>query len=272
MAPTNKSSASTSKGTPNGNPAPDFTVHMNRIQMQLEAGLKVARAFNPRSDPNGTSSPAGKSFSALSGNAHASGSQPQSRGAGLPLAATRRELEAADFSEEWGLDANAGIGSLKPPSSSAAAAAGGNRDGNDRDTARLRGRLLGKRGRGTDSKGTHKWTRKEESSDDEAGRSGLGRAKNGKRPRAEMEAGDGEQAKGDSERVEAGASPKSKMSPVENTGELVNHNKDIEGSAEASTTLKPTGGDESSQANAEGSNKRRKKKKKKKPKDKAGGN
>ncbi|KAI1649616.1 uncharacterized protein F4817DRAFT_330910 [Daldinia loculata] len=178
MAPT---STSTSKAAPTGNPAPDFTVTMNRIQTQLEARMKAARAFLPsRSDLNNASSSSGSgSFSALGGSSSSSNPQTQSRDA-----AARRAAEEAEFAEERGLDPNAGIGLTRSP-----ATGNENNGGTDRDTARLRGRLLGKRGRnGAGTDGQQKWVRKEDSSDEEAGRSGLGRAKkNGKRSRAEME-------------------------------------------------------------------------------------
>ncbi|KAI0850184.1 hypothetical protein F5Y00DRAFT_233831 [Daldinia vernicosa] len=183
MAPT---STSTSKAAPTGNPAPDFTVTMNRIQTQLEARMKAARAFLPsRSDLNNASSSSSSSssgsgsFSALGGSSSTSNPQTQSRDA-----AARRAAEEAEFAEERGLDPNAGIGLTRGP-----ATGNENTSGTDRDTARLRGRLLGKRGRnGAGTDGQQKWVRKEDSSDEEAGRSGLGRAKrSGKRSRAEME-------------------------------------------------------------------------------------
>ncbi|KAF3070984.1 hypothetical protein GL218_00755 [Daldinia childiae] len=181
MAPT---STSTSKAAPTGNPAPDFTVTMNRIQMQLEARMKAARSFLPsRSDLNNASSSSGSgSFSALGGSSSTSNPQIQSRDA-----AARRAAEEAEFAEERGLDPNAGIGLTRSP-----ATGNENTSGTDRDTARLRGRLLGKRGRnGAGAEGQQKWVRKEDSSDEEAGRSGLGRAKrSGKRSRAEMETHD----------------------------------------------------------------------------------
>ncbi|KAI0131281.1 hypothetical protein F4814DRAFT_445420 [Daldinia grandis] len=195
MAPT---SASVSKTAPTGNPAPDFTVTMNRIQMQLEARMKAARSFLPsRSDLNNASSsspsPGNGSFSALGGSSSSSNPQNQSRDA-----AARRAAEEAEFAEERGLDPNAGIGLTRSP-----ATGNENTGGTDRDTARLRGRLLGKRGRnGADANGQQKWVRKEDSSDEEAGRSGLGRAKkNGKRSRAEME--EMETQEGGSDHVES---------------------------------------------------------------------
>ncbi|KAI8963368.1 hypothetical protein F5Y11DRAFT_150106 [Daldinia sp. FL1419] len=186
MATSKSSSASTSKGAPTGNPAPDFNVNMNRIQMQLEARMKAARAFLPsRSDLNNPSaSSSGGSFSALSSNSGSSNPYTQSKEAAA-AAAARRAAEEAEFAEERGLDPNVGIGLNR-----SSAAKDENVSGADRETARLRGRLLGKKGRdGTGTNDQNKWVRKEDSSDEEAGRSGLGRAKrnSGKRTRAEME-------------------------------------------------------------------------------------
>ncbi|KAI1106729.1 hypothetical protein F4804DRAFT_329923 [Jackrogersella minutella] len=183
MAPTSKSTSAT--GT-NANPAPDFTVNMNRIQTQLEARLKAVRSFLPsRSELNNASAkPGSGSFSALNANSPSSSSGPQSQSA---AAAARRQAEEAEFAEDRGLDPNAGIGLARAP------AGNGGEGGRDRDTARLRGRLLGKRGKSgvVDTDGQQRWVRKEESSDEEAGRSGLGRSKRRKGKRSQVEDDDG---------------------------------------------------------------------------------
>ncbi|KAI1408177.1 hypothetical protein F5Y13DRAFT_173179 [Hypoxylon sp. FL1857] len=274
MAPTSKpTSISSSKSTANANPAPDFTVNMNRIQTQFEAHLKAVRAFLPsRSDLNNNNSTAanstGKSFSALISGANSTGSQSQSRDAtAAAAAAARRAAQEAEFAEERALDPNVGLGHARAPAGSK----NGNDGGKDPETARLRGRLLGKRGRGVgrDGDGLQKWVRKEESSDEEPGRSGLGRAKkNGKRPRAEMEADNG--AKQESGvRVEADAPPEAKASATEYTQDSVD---ETDGPKQAAENLasKPTVGNELNEPAAEGHPKKRKKKKRK-PKDKTDG-
>ncbi|KAI1403761.1 hypothetical protein F4819DRAFT_190418 [Hypoxylon fuscum] len=261
MAPTSKSSASGPKGT-GANPAPDFTVNMNRIQMQLEARLKAARSFLPsRPDLNSTKPNSG-SFSALNASANPSAPQSLSR-EDSERAAARRKEEDAEFAEERGLDPNAGIGLSR---SSAAAGANGSENARDRDTAQLRGRLLGKRGRAGADGSAQKWQRKEESSDDEAGRSGLGRTKrNGKRSRAEMEV-DNVRDRGDL--TETNVSPDITMPEARDTGAETDPANGPEKEAE-NLTIRAMDEGESSQPNAEGSSKKkRKKKKKKKAKDK----
>ncbi|KAL7624352.1 hypothetical protein AAE478_005914 [Parahypoxylon ruwenzoriense] len=257
MAPTSKSSVlSSSKGAAtNGNPAPDFAVNMNRIQMQLEARLKAARSFLPSRSDGGTPNSGGRSFSALNATSSSATAPSRSQLQSRDARAAARAAEEAEFAEERGLDPNAGIGLIRTPANSAA-----DGSGKDRDTARLRGRLLGKRGRGSGGDG-QKWVRREDSSDEEAGRSGLGRAKkNGKRSRAEMEA-DGRERREDSDHTKVNLSP-----------EPTNEMPEMEGVDEASgaeNSTFPCAGEEPGQpVGEESSKKKRKKKKKKKPKDK----
>lgn len=278
MAPTSTSTSS-SKNTANANPAPDFTVNMNRIQTQFEAHLKAVRAFLPsrsdlnnpssssgaNSNSNPTSASTGKSFSALSTTANPTGSQ--FRDATSATAAARRAAQEAEFAEERALDPNAGLGHVR--------AAGGSKSGNDGgkdpETARLRGRLLGKRGRaGTDVDEQHKWVRKEESSDEEPGRSGLGRAKRiAKRSRAEMEDDDGAK-QDDGAHVEEDPPPKVRVAAGEEAEESIDSANGPDDAVENSAS-KPTGEDEPNGHVAEGNSKKKRKKKKKKPKDKTDG-
>ncbi|KAI2620247.1 hypothetical protein GGS26DRAFT_571664 [Hypomontagnella submonticulosa] len=265
MASTSKSTTSSSKSAPTGNPAPDFTVNMNRIQTQLEARLKAARSFLPsRSDLINTSSSSGSgSFSALSGSSNPSSARD---------AAARRQAEEAEFAEERGLDPNAGIGSGPARSGGKGGENENGSKGQDRETSRLRGRLLGKRGRGgaADSEGQKKWVRREDSSDEEAGRSGLGRAKRvGKRSRAEMEGGDGERQDG-GDRIQPDAPPMFEVPNKTDSDERVDCRDDSQGGAE-NLAIQPTGEEEPGQPVVEGgAKKRRKKKKKKNSKNKVG--
>ncbi|KAI1461130.1 hypothetical protein F4805DRAFT_314225 [Annulohypoxylon moriforme] len=262
MAPPTKPSASTSTSSKGTNPAPDFTVNMNRIQTQFEASLKAVRSFLPsRSNLHS----AGGSFSALSSSSSSGpqpSSTPQSQAA---LAESRRAAAEAEFAEDRNLDPNTGIGVVPITNNK-----NGDASGRDRDTARLRGRLLGKRRK--DGEGAEKrWVRKEDSSDEEAGRSGLGRSKRngngrGKRSRAEMEEGDGAE-----EREEAVALPNDKVLDGEDADkrvEPVNQTGNTEDDAE-NPTPKPTVTDvQSSTPTAEGNSKKRRKKKKKSKKSK----
>ncbi|KAI0843276.1 hypothetical protein F5Y06DRAFT_254481 [Hypoxylon sp. FL0890] len=267
MAPTSKStSSSSSKGTANTNPAPDFTVNMNRIQTQFEAHLKAVRSFLPsrpdfnKNSANPNPNSTGQSFSALSTSANPSA--PESPGA-ISAAAARRAAQEAEFAEERALDPNAGLGHVRAPAGNK----NGNDVGKDPETARLRGRLLGKRGRtGPDGDGQQKWVRKDESSDEEQGRSGLGRAKkNGKRSRTEMGADDG--AKQDSDvRIEVDAPPEVEVSAVEGVENSANRANGPESVAE-DLASKPTGEDELIGAVSQGNLQKRRKKKKKKAKE-----
>ncbi|KAI0016646.1 hypothetical protein F4780DRAFT_670184 [Xylariomycetidae sp. FL0641] len=174
MAPTpTPTAAAGGKGT---NPAPDYGVHMNRIQAQLEARLRTARSFLPSSKPT-TSSGA---FSALT-----SPSAPQSEADPGTRRCDDDEEEAQFAAELRGADPHAGLGfaAKKAPG----AAGGGEASARDRA---LRGKLLGKR-RGREQDGAARRRRQEpESSDEEPGRSGLGRAKKRAR-REERDDGDG---------------------------------------------------------------------------------
>ncbi|KAI1471380.1 uncharacterized protein F4812DRAFT_413826 [Daldinia caldariorum] len=292
MAPTSKStSTSASKGTLTGNPAPDFAMTMNRIQTQLEARMKAARAFLPsRSDlNNNNNSSSTGSFSALSSNS----SNPQSRDAAAAAAiAARRAAEEAEFAEERGLDPNAGIGLIR-----SSAAKDDNASGVDRETARLRGRLLGKRGRGgADKDGggqqqQQRWARKEDSSssDEEAGRSGLGRAKrrngngngNGKRTREDMEM----ETQGDlgsdrlGHQVATGTTtapgPKEAQARTDGPEAQVNPDNDPEGGGTETLVAEHTEATElplgSNQPLSSENPKKKRKKKKKKSRDRTGG-
>ncbi|KAI6088993.1 hypothetical protein F4821DRAFT_257490 [Hypoxylon rubiginosum] len=272
MAPTSKSSApgssSSSKAT-TGNPAPDFAVNMNRIQMQLEARLKAARAFLPsRSDGAAIASGSSGSFSALHTSNPQSQSQSQSqlqqsRDESARAAAARRQAQEVEFAEDRGLDPNAGIGLVVR-----APGTGGNESARDRDTAKLRGRLLGKRGRGAggDGDGQYKWQRKEDSSDEEAGRGGLGRAR-GKRSRMEMEEDEGVRKNGDAAEANAPTEPNAPATrEVEGQGDATVGGED----AVETPTTKSMEKDGSNRLDTEGnSKKKRKKKKKKKSKDRA---
>ncbi|KAI1449525.1 hypothetical protein F5Y02DRAFT_371913 [Annulohypoxylon stygium] len=248
MVPPTKPSAS--KGT---NPAPDFTVNMNRIQTQLEARMKAVRSFLPSRSNIQTPNPnsVGGSFSALS----SSGPQPSSNTSSTPQslaaeASKRRAAAEAEFAEDRNLDPNVGIGVVRATSGN------GETNGRDRDTARLRGRLLGKRGKGNEG-AEKRWVRKEESSDEEAGRSGLGRTKkNGKRSRTEMESEDRE------EEV-AEVLPSNVKEISEQYGQDGDVKGDEESSAPKSTEVEP------SAPTTEGNSKKRRKKKKKKSKSKA---
>ncbi|KAI0884707.1 uncharacterized protein GGS22DRAFT_146055 [Annulohypoxylon maeteangense] len=250
MAPPTKPSVS--KGT---NPAPDFTVNMNRIQTQLQARLKAVRSFLPsRPDlQTSTSTSTGGSFSALSSSNPSSHPQPQAT-----TAEARRAAAEAEFAEDRNLDPNVGIG-LAPTSKNSDA------NGRDRDTARLRGRLLGKRGKNGEMV-EKRWVRREESSDEEAGRSGLGRTKRGgkgKRSRAEMEGED--RVEGEVAGVallEVGALDEEDgnglVKPIDQAG-------DVEDDVE-NPTPKPTEAESSTPA--EGNSEKRRKRKKKKSKNK----
>ncbi|KAI2632392.1 hypothetical protein GGR54DRAFT_33576 [Hypoxylon sp. NC1633] len=265
MAPTSKSSTSKTIASAKGNPAPNFAANMNLIQTQLEGRLKAIRPFLP-SQPQPDTNPGGsntntnpsRTFSALNPSTISSASGPQSQ----PPRAAARAAEEADFAEERGLDPNTGIGSV-PASSSAAPPGNGS---GDRDAARLRGRLLGKRGRGAGGDGLQKWTRREESSDEEAGRGGLGRSRrSGKRSRAEMEGVDRERRDDDTDAPR----PAPTMGEVENIDEPVGRTGSPEDKVE-DLKVDPPKADESGQPISEGivKKKRRKRKRNKKSKEK----
>ncbi|KAI1388312.1 uncharacterized protein F4822DRAFT_241875 [Hypoxylon trugodes] len=266
MAPPTKSSTSAIKGV---NPAPDFTLAMNRIQTQFEARTKLLRNALPKPRPDSqiqtNSSSTTKSFSALSANTPSSTTQPQSRSSSTTAEAHRRAQEA-EFAEDRNLDPNAGLG-LFPRVSAA-------ESGRNGETAKLRRRLLGKRGRAGDDTGQYKRARKEESSEDEeAGRSGLGRAKrntNGrKRARAEVSNRDEEQ-KGDDNSVKSVAPPEVTMTSAEETADHGDADDSLAGGLDTPPS-KPPGDAESNATTTEEKPKRKRKKKKKKPKTKTDG-
>ncbi|KAI1266337.1 hypothetical protein F5Y18DRAFT_26468 [Xylariaceae sp. FL1019] len=142
MAPTSK----------NANPAPDYTVLMNRVQSQFESQISSMRSMLP---PRSANSPNPLSFSALTTN-------PPSNPSSQP-----RVLNAESLFSESSADPNTGLGfgaSAKPSDK-------------ERDNQILRKRLVGK-GRRPDGQGGR---REKESSDEEEGRSGLGRSKKKRR-------------------------------------------------------------------------------------------
>ncbi|KAI5864251.1 hypothetical protein GGS23DRAFT_563509 [Durotheca rogersii] len=195
MAPRSKSPASSAKTAANANPAPEFTVNMNRIQMRLESRLRTARAFLPSTpEAPGSLGSSRRPFSTFNSNSSAStSSQPRLDPPPRGWRAVSRAAEESEFAEERGLDPNAGIGLIRAARNSASVV----QSGRDRETTKLRGRLFGGRGKGLNGDGNsennQRWVRKEESSDEETGRSGLGRAKMpGKRSRTGIEFEDGE--------------------------------------------------------------------------------
>ncbi|KAI0436350.1 hypothetical protein F4803DRAFT_233947 [Xylaria telfairii] len=161
--------APSSKGI---NPAPDYTETMNRVQGQLEAQLRIVRSFMPQRSvaQQSTSSAAAKpSFSAL-----ASTSGPKPCSTTTPSRHQKQHTELL-FAETRAQDPNAGLGF-----------GGTSKRGSEREKERenqiLRSRLLGRK-RGAEN-ASGRTARYEESSDEEPGRSGLGRAK--KRARREV--------------------------------------------------------------------------------------
>ncbi|KAI1139492.1 hypothetical protein F5Y05DRAFT_324553 [Hypoxylon sp. FL0543] len=263
MAPTSKSTSPSSKSTANANPAPDFTVNMNRIQTQFEAHLKAVRSFLPprshlnNNSANSNSNATSRSFSALSTSANPTDPKAQDA-TSAATAAARRAAQEAEFAEERALDPNAGLGHVRAPA--------GNKNGNDAardpETAKLRGRLLGKRGSlGPNGDGQQKWVRKDESSDEEPGRSGLGRAKkNGKRSRAEMEADDGAKRGSD---VHVDTPPEVNSRTAEGAEDPI-HQANASGNVTEDLASKPRGEDELNKALTEGNSKKKRRKKRKK--------
>ncbi|KAI0112231.1 hypothetical protein GGR51DRAFT_60445 [Nemania sp. FL0031] len=168
-----------SKGT---NPAPNYTVAMNRVQTQLEAQLRIVRSFMPSRPPSlptsstttNTAKPT-PSFSAL-----ASTSNPLSASKSTRIQTQherQKQVEESLFAETRAQDPNAGLGFGGPKRRS--------EKEREREDQILRSRLLGrrKRERGTTDASGRSLRRDESSSDEEPGRSGLGRAK--KRARRE---------------------------------------------------------------------------------------
>ncbi|TGJ85224.1 hypothetical protein E0Z10_g3552 [Xylaria hypoxylon] len=150
-----------SKGT---NPAPNYTVAMNQVQTQIEAQLRIVRSFMPArpAAADSTTSKPTPSFSAL-----ASGKPTVRR-------QTQKQDEEALFTETRAEDPNAGLGF------GASSKRTSERE-KERANHILRSRLLGRKRGVEDASG--RALRREESSDEEPGRSGLGRAK--KRARRE---------------------------------------------------------------------------------------
>ncbi|KAI2611546.1 uncharacterized protein GGS25DRAFT_200844 [Hypoxylon fragiforme] len=261
MAPT----TSTSKSAINANPAPDFSVQMNRIQMRLDKGSRAP--FLSRSGLHSANASPGpgprnnKSFSSLN---TAGATQAPTTTTTTP-SRSRNPIEE----EEAGLDLHVGIGIVRASKSSSAAEASGKQD---RDTARLRGRLLGKRGRGGAADGAgQKWVRREDSSDEEAGRGGLGRAKrngngNGKRLRVEAEVvAEAETSKeAPLERAEDVTIPDT---PIESgdTADQAEHSPNLQDDEADNPAAIPT---ETSEPLAEGDTKKKRRKKKQKKKNK----
>ncbi|KAI1745462.1 hypothetical protein F4680DRAFT_442936 [Xylaria scruposa] len=204
--------APTSKGT---NPAPNYTVTMNRVQTQIEAQLRVVRSFMPSRAPtqqSASTSSAKPSFSAL---ASTSNSDP------TPSFQSRQQIQKQDseslFTETRAQDPNAGLGF------------GGSSKRNsekekERENQILRSRLLGRK-RGAEN-ASGRTSRREESSDEEPGRSGLGRAK--KRARREVSKEE-EEEKGREEILSPGAeleAPES-TSSVEKVGPSQSKDDDL---------------------------------------------
>ncbi|RYC60129.1 hypothetical protein CHU98_g6067 [Xylaria longipes] len=165
-----------SKGT---NPAPNYTVTMNRVQTQIEAQLRIVRSFMPSrpAAPNTSTSHSTTgtkpSFSALA-SASASTSNPTPANFKSRQQNQKQDTESL-FTETRAQDPNAGLGF-----------GGSSKRNSEREKERenqiLRSRLLGRKRGAGDSSG--RTSRREESSDEEPGRSGLGRAK--KRARREV--------------------------------------------------------------------------------------
>ncbi|KAI1158514.1 hypothetical protein F5B18DRAFT_84571 [Nemania serpens] len=169
----------------NANPAPDYTVSMNRVQTQLEAQLRIVRAFMPaRPAPSITiitrPTPAFSSLATQSLN-------PSPNTAAPSRTQSRTQANEAEENLFAAQDPNAGLGFGGPKHAGEGAnAKGGTTRERERENQVLRSRLLGgrKRGIGTgDTQGKAFRRVEEQSSDEEPGRSGLGRAK--KRARRE---------------------------------------------------------------------------------------
>ncbi|KAJ1338231.1 hypothetical protein MN608_01089 [Microdochium nivale] len=230
MAP--PTSSTSNKGS---NPAPDFALFMNKIQMGLDSATsslpflqqhraKAATFIRPNSTPatqesKAPSISAGGTFSSLQKQQQ---QQHQTDGAGSSTGArplhrqqdadrlARLAAEEAEFADDRASDANAGVGFARPRGLGLHQPGQQQGSARDRDTKALRGRLLGGR-RGAqlssrdEANGNSSYNRRKkygggESSDDEPGRSGLGRAKKAtttKRRRSESD----EEHNGDSTAV-----------------------------------------------------------------------
>ncbi|KAH7040444.1 uncharacterized protein B0I36DRAFT_10484 [Microdochium trichocladiopsis] len=208
-----------SKGS---NPAPDFNLFMNKIQMQVEASKNslqllqqhraAAAAFTARrtataaaatqqSGPAGSTA-GGGSFSSLqkasTSTTAAAATTTVARGPKSQQQQADRlaqlAAEEAEFADDRASDVNAGVGFARPKGSGLIPGMTGDA-ARDRDTKALRGRLLGGRrdrnGAREDPSSAYSRRRKyggggDSSEDDEPGRSGLGREK--KRSHSEVEA------------------------------------------------------------------------------------
>ncbi|KAI3323672.1 hypothetical protein HD806DRAFT_70452 [Xylariaceae sp. AK1471] len=163
--------APSSKGT---NPAPNYTVTMNRVQTQIEAQLRIVRSFMPSRPPVPAPAPTTApnksitpSFSTL-----ASASTPKPP---LLSTSTRKNDEENLFAESRAQDPNTGLG-FGASSTGSKTRNGDTATQKERETQVLRGRLLGRK-RGAEDRTTMRRAERQESSDEEAGRGGLGRAK-----------------------------------------------------------------------------------------------
>ncbi|KAI0203119.1 hypothetical protein F4808DRAFT_458335 [Astrocystis sublimbata] len=171
--------APSSKGA---NPAPDYTVTMNRVQTQLEAQLRIVRSFMPAARPPSQNNPptttatttTSTSFSALSANSSSSHKPQQTQ---------RHDAENLFAETTRAQDPNAGLGFGGTSKRSSELA-------KERENQILRSRLLGRNakrglvgGGGGGASGGGMSRRRDSDSDEEPGRSGLGRAK--KRARRE---------------------------------------------------------------------------------------
>ncbi|KAI0518388.1 hypothetical protein F5B22DRAFT_59505 [Xylaria bambusicola] len=234
--------APSTKGT---NPAPNYTVAMNQVQTQIEAQLRIVRSFMPSRAPppnaqTATTKPT-PSFSALATSTSKPSLLPRQR-------APKQDAESL-FAETRAQDPNAGLGFGQ--SSKRAA----ERE-KERENQILRSRLLGrKRGAAPDASGR---TRHHgESSDEEPGRSGLGRAK--KRARREESREEGEEGIGPELELEkAGAKQVGEDSAANDEEET--------GDVNMKTGVSDPAPDGAEGAPAEGAKKRKRKKKNKKRK------
>ncbi|KAI1295795.1 hypothetical protein F5Y03DRAFT_300867 [Xylaria venustula] len=242
--------APTSKGA---NPAPNYTEAMNRVQTQLEARMRIVRSFMPSRPPSHPTS----TFSALAS------SKPSTTSA-----AARQTHDAESlFAETRAQDPNAGLGfgtSSKKQREKE----------KERSDQLLRSRLLGrKRGAENGNSASLRRGAREESSDEEPGRSGLGRAK--KRARRE-ESPDEEKGEGGEQRREIEqsiAGSEGLVSGLDNVGTAQpKESKDEDEDGDEDVDMKgaqnsvPDGATSISDQNVK---KRRKKRKKKKQKSKS---
>ncbi|KAI1433195.1 hypothetical protein GGR50DRAFT_516722 [Xylaria sp. CBS 124048] len=181
--------------TKGANPAPNYTVMMNRVQTQIEAQLRTVRSFLPSKPPT----PAQTTTTTSSFSALASTSRPTPSTATEAKLPVRRQNEENIFAESSGQDPNAGLGfgAISKRSSEKE---------KERGNQILRSRLLGRKRGAEDASGrtTRYRAGGEESSDDEAGRGGLGRAK--KRARRDEPRQESEEKRIDSSIPELGAS------------------------------------------------------------------